>query len=108
MFAAVQNDTRAVSMLLSEAGMQNNNGDTALFLAAQKDCTDACKILADYEIGICNNQKQTALMMAMRNQNIHVTQFLIREAQMVDASGKRAIDYCDSKAFIEQYLKLKR
>ena len=57
-------------MLLSEVGMQNDSGETALFLAAQNDCADVCKILVDYEIGICNNQKQTALMMAVRNQNM--------------------------------------
>ena len=50
--------------MLAEAGIKDKDGKTALMYASSTNNSDIVKVLAPFEIGIVDNNDNTALMLS--------------------------------------------
>lgn len=76
MLAVLGNHPEIVELLITEAGMQDNNGTTAMMLAVENGKSDIIKMLMDKESGLQNNEGETALIMAVDNENTEIVSIL--------------------------------
>jgi hypothetical protein len=93
--------------MLIEAGADvhaktENEGETALFAAAEKGADHLCKILLDAgcHVNELDSHWVTPLMMAAMNGRSDMVKFLLKEGadrHYVDKSGKCALDYCEKQ-----------
>lgn len=98
-----QNDPDMVRILApTEAGLTNNNGSTALLVAAELGYLACCIPLLQYERSITNSQGCTPLMMAARAGSMGCIPFLITDSLLNrDDEGRNALDWAVAAGQVE-------
>ena len=61
---------KCAKLLLSEAKLKNNKGETALFLACMKGNLECARLLLDQEAEIADVNGKTPLIIAQENNNV--------------------------------------
>lgn len=91
MTAAYRGHIELVKLLLCEVKLQNEKGWTALMLAVQTAQLEVVRILARYELGLRDNDGETALVKAIRWNAVDMVKELVREKHVLTASRQTAL-----------------
>lgn len=88
MHAVKKGSIESARLLLCETGMQalNDDGTTALILAAEKGDVDMVTLLAPYEIGLCTSKGSTALSVVQKK---HFRSQTLLDLLSEEASGRK-------------------
>lgn len=91
MTAAYRGHLELVKLLLCEVKLQNENGWTALMFAVQTAQLEVVRLLARYELGLRDNDGETALIKAIRWKAVDMVKELIREKHILIANRQTAL-----------------
>ena len=89
--AAANNHADCVKCLLDEVKLRTTDGSTALIAAAERGHEKCVKILVEYELGMFANNGRTALMAAAQHNHIDCCNLLLKEAKTKDNMGWTAL-----------------
>ncbi|KAE8302773.1 Ankyrin repeat protein 1 [Giardia duodenalis] len=91
MTAAYRGHIDIVKLLLCEVKLQNEKGWTALMLAVQTAQSEVVRLLARYELGLKDNEGETALVKAIRWNAIDMIEVLLREKHVLTNNRQTAL-----------------
>ncbi|KWX11535.1 Ankyrin repeat protein [Giardia duodenalis assemblage B] len=91
MTAAYRGHIDIVKLLLCEVKLQNEKGWTALMLAVQTAQLEVVQLLARYELGLKDDDGETALIKAIRWNAIGMVKALLRERNVLTANRQTAL-----------------
>lgn len=95
MLAVTHLDINRVYRYLSQHSARMVGGTTALMLAADQNFPAAVSVLLKYEAGLCNDDGDTALLMACKKDHQEVVRLLVPvEGHIRNAAGLGAMHVC--------------